>query len=95
LVLLECFPEPLHANGKIIQQSRPRSFQYASFPVYPIVTCRGAWPLEGVWIGWISFFDTLHTPLWTTDNYSATANLCTLQFTVTHKLVSSVYYSLH
>jgi hypothetical protein len=37
----------------------------------------------------IGFTDILHTPLWTTGNYSATANLHTLQFTVTHTLVSS------
>jgi hypothetical protein len=36
-------------------------------------------------LGWvIGFIDTLYTPLGTTGNYSAIADLHTLQFTVTH-----------
>jgi hypothetical protein len=34
--------------------------------------------MDGVWIG---FIDHLYTPLGTTSNYSATANLHTLQIT--------------
>jgi hypothetical protein len=34
--------------------------------------------------GMIEFIDTLYTPLGTTGNYSAIADLHTLQFTVTH-----------
>jgi ethanolamine utilization microcompartment shell protein EutS len=34
----------------------------------------------------IGFIDTLYTPLLITGNYSAIANLRTLQFTVTHTL---------
>jgi hypothetical protein len=43
----------------------------------------------------IGFIDTSQTPLGTTGNYSATANLRTLQFTVTRTLVSSVCYTFH
>jgi hypothetical protein len=38
------------------------------------------------WI--IGFIDTIYTPLGTTGNYSAIADLRTLQFTVTHTLGS-------
>jgi hypothetical protein len=39
----------------------------------------------------IGFIDTLYAPLGTTRNYSATAALHTVQFTVTHTLVFSVF----
>jgi hypothetical protein len=56
---------------------------------------------EGVWAGlirrfldWmIGFIDTLHTVIGTTGNYSATADIHTLQFTVTHALGFSVFTS--
>jgi hypothetical protein len=41
----------------------------------------------------IGFIDTLFTQLGTTGNYSATAGLNTLQFTVTHALRFSVFTS--
>jgi hypothetical protein len=41
----------------------------------------------------IGFIDTLHTPLRTTINYGATADLHTSQFTVTYKLGISVFTS--
>jgi hypothetical protein len=41
----------------------------------------------------IGCIDTLYTPLGTTDNYSAIADLHTLQFTVTHALKFSVFTS--
>jgi hypothetical protein len=41
----------------------------------------------------IGFIDTLYTPFGTTDNYSAIADLRTLQFTVTHALGFSVFTS--
>jgi hypothetical protein len=41
----------------------------------------------------IRFIDTLYTPLGTTGNYSATADLHTLQFTVTHALGFSLFTS--
>jgi hypothetical protein len=41
----------------------------------------------------IRFIDTLYTPLGTTGNYSAIADLHTLQFTVTHTLVLSAFTS--
>jgi hypothetical protein len=37
--------------------------------------------VDGVWIGWIGFIDHLYTPLGTTSNYSAIANLHNSQFT--------------
>jgi hypothetical protein len=39
----------------------------------------------------IGFIDTLYTPLGTTGNYSAIADLNTLQFTVTHALGFSIF----
>jgi hypothetical protein len=39
------------------------------------------------------FIDHLYTPLKTTSNYSAIADLHTLQFTVTHTLGFSVFTS--
>jgi hypothetical protein len=39
----------------------------------------------------IGFIDTLYTALGTTDNYSAIANLHSLQFTVVNTLVFSVF----
>jgi hypothetical protein len=56
-----------------------------------IVTCRGDYRRVLDWM--IGFIDTLYTPLGTTDNYSAIADLHTLQFTVTHALVFSVFTS--
>jgi hypothetical protein len=53
-----------------------------------IVTCRDAWLLDGVWIG---FIGTLYTHLGTTGSYIAIADLRTLQFTVTHTLGFSVF----
>jgi hypothetical protein len=44
-----------------------------------------------VWM--IGFIDTLFTQLGTTGNYSAIADLHTLQFTVTHALGFSVFIS--
>jgi hypothetical protein len=41
----------------------------------------------------IGFIDTLYTPLLTTGNYSAMANVRTLQFTVTHTLQFPVFTS--
>jgi hypothetical protein len=41
----------------------------------------------------IVFIDTLFTQLGTTGNYSAIADLHTLQFTVTHALGFSVFTS--
>jgi hypothetical protein len=41
----------------------------------------------------IVFIDTLFTQLLTTGNYSAIANLHTLQFTFTHALGFSVFTS--
>jgi hypothetical protein len=41
----------------------------------------------------IGFFETLFTQLGTTGNYNATADLYTLQFTVTHVLGFSVFTS--
>jgi hypothetical protein len=41
----------------------------------------------------IGFIDTLYTPVGTTINYSAIADLHTLQFTVTHALGYSVFTS--
>jgi hypothetical protein len=41
----------------------------------------------------IEFIDTLYTPFGTTGNYSAIADLHTLQFTVTHTLRFSVFTS--
>jgi hypothetical protein len=41
----------------------------------------------------IGFIDTLYTPLGTTGNYRSIADLHTLQFTVTHTLVFSVFTS--
>jgi hypothetical protein len=46
--------------------------------------------IEGFWIG---FNDTLYTSLGTTGNYSAIADLHTLQFTVTHALGFSAFTS--
>jgi hypothetical protein len=42
----------------------------------------------------IGFIDHLHTPLRTTNNYSAVADLHTLRFTITHTLGFSVFTSL-
>jgi hypothetical protein len=41
----------------------------------------------------IGFIDTLVTQLGTTENYTAIADLHTLQFTVTHALGFSVFTS--
>jgi hypothetical protein len=41
----------------------------------------------------IRFIETLYTPLGSTGNYSAIADLHTLQFTVTHALEFSVFTS--
>jgi hypothetical protein len=41
----------------------------------------------------VGFIDTSYTPLGTTGNYSAIADLHTLQFTVTHALGFSVFTS--
>jgi hypothetical protein len=41
----------------------------------------------------IGFIDTLYIPLGTTGNYSAIADLHTLQFTVTHALGFSIFTS--
>jgi hypothetical protein len=54
--------------------------------------CMGLWLLDGFWIGWIWFIDTLYTALGTTRNYSATADLRTLQFT-RPTLVFSIFIS--
>jgi hypothetical protein len=43
----------------------------------------------------IGFIDILYTTLTNTVNYSAIVDLHTLQFAVTHTLVSSVYDCLH
>jgi hypothetical protein len=58
------------------------------------------WPAGGVRVtyrrvwGWIiGFIDTLYTPLGTTGNYSAIADLHTLQFTFTNALEFSVFTS--
>jgi hypothetical protein len=45
-------------------------------------------------LGWmIGFIDTLFTQLGTTGNYSAIADLHTLQFTMTHALLFTVLTS--
>jgi hypothetical protein len=41
----------------------------------------------------IGFIYTLYTQLWTTDNYSAIADVHTLHFTVTHALRLSIFTS--
>jgi hypothetical protein len=41
----------------------------------------------------VEFIDTLFTQLWTAGNYSAIADLHTLQFTVTH--ARTEFLSLH
>jgi hypothetical protein len=48
---------------------------------------------DGVLDWMIGFTDALYTPLGTTGNYSAIADLHTLQFTVTHALGFSVFTS--
>jgi hypothetical protein len=55
----------------------------------------GAATIKQVMEWMIGLIDTLCTQLVTACNYSVAANLRTLQFTVRHTLVSSVYYSLH
>jgi hypothetical protein len=52
-----------------------------------------AWLIDGVLDWMIGFVDFLYTPLGTTRNYSTIADLYTLQFTVTHTLVFSVFSS--
>jgi hypothetical protein len=52
-----------------------------------------AWLMRRVLDWMIGFIDTLFTQLGTTSNYSAIANLHTLQFTVTHALGFSVFTS--
>jgi hypothetical protein len=49
--------------------------------------------IDGVLDWMIEFIDTLYTVLGTTENYSAIADLYTLQFTVTHALGFSVFTS--
>jgi hypothetical protein len=53
--------------------------------VLNIVTCRGLRVTYKRVLHWMTaFIDTLYTPLGTTGNYTAIADLHTLQFTVTH-----------
>jgi hypothetical protein len=64
----------------------------AQFIYTYIVTCRGVTIRRGLdWM--IGFIDTLYTPLRTTINYSAIADLHILQFTVEHTLGFSVISS--
>jgi hypothetical protein len=59
-----------------------------------IVTCRNLCvTYRRVLVWMIGFNDALYTPLGTTGNYSAIADLHTLQFTVTHALLFSVFTS--
>jgi hypothetical protein len=51
------------------------------------------WPTRRVLVWMIGFIDFLYTPLGTTGNYSAIADLHTLQFTVTHTLEFSAFIS--
>jgi hypothetical protein len=61
---------------------------------YNTVTCRGCTCLIRRVSDWIiEFIDTLFTQLGTRGNYSAIADLHTLQFTVTHALRLSVFTS--
>jgi 3-deoxy-D-arabino-heptulosonate 7-phosphate (DAHP) synthase class II len=56
-----------------------------------MVTCISDYRQVLDWM--IGFIDTLDTVLGTTGNYSAIADLHTLQFTVTHALGFSVFTS--
>jgi hypothetical protein len=49
--------------------------------------------IDGVLDWMIRFIDTLYTQLGTTGNYSAVANVHTLQFTVAHTLGFSFFTS--
>jgi hypothetical protein len=49
--------------------------------------------IDGVWIGWLGLLTTFSAQLVATSNYSAIADLHTLQFTVTHTLGYSVFSS--
>jgi hypothetical protein len=58
--------------------------------------CHDLWvcvAIDGVWIGWLDLLTHSYTPLATINNYGATADLHTLQFTVTHTLGFSVFTS--
>jgi hypothetical protein len=58
------------------------------------VTCRGLCVTYKTGFGLdIGFIDTLYTQIGTTGNYSAIADLHTLQFTVTHALGFSIFIS--
>jgi hypothetical protein len=59
-----------------------------------IVTCRGCVTIRRVLDRMIGFTDHLYIALGTTRNYSAVADLHTLQSTVSHTLVFSVFTSL-
>jgi hypothetical protein len=49
--------------------------------------------IDGVLDWMVGFIVTLYTPFITTINYSASADLHTLQFTVTHTLLFSAFTS--
>jgi hypothetical protein len=51
----------------------------------------GCVTIDGVYISDIGFIDRLYTPLATTRNYSATANIHTLQFTTAHAMAFPAY----
>jgi hypothetical protein len=91
---LPCSQEP--STGPCSQPDESNSYHPTQFNFhFNTVTCRGFVRdlYDGFCIGWLDLLRLIHSHTGTTGNYSAIADLHTLQFTVPHTLGFSGFIS--